>query len=782
MVIMILSAVFSVDKISSWLGFYGRFSDSVVGFLALAVMYFVVVNNVVIASKRSERGNLEESHGIASSSPAVTPRNDRESATPKKPWGLSAEKMVKLVFLASSIAVIAAYFSLFGLWAKIPGIPQVMTIRSFNPVAAPSEGLAMFLVGVISLIVGTLLSWRRPRLRSAEASPSNPKKSRKARRLPRFLSVRQAGLRPFAMTGLLLASLILLIIIDFRPAWLALGVTMLMLMIVAFWTRLLRKRVNLLLWPIILLIVAVIGWVSNFEQTFIKDVLGINPPPKEIILDYQTTNSVTWQTIKSSPILGSGPGTFFIDFTEFKPVEFNQNRFWNIRFDKGPSQLLEMVGTSGILGILSYLAIVVIFLLVVFMGLRRTKKKKAVEETPVEETPADVESPTSQTVGKRPTFQMLLPLFLFWIALLVVQIVYLGNTVIFFYFWLFMALGMVAWQEMRQVPAKKIVFSFKKLPEVGLAMNVILLILAFALIAVFYLGGRFYVADAKFNQPVTNNEEMIQNLEKVVNLNKYREGYRRALSQAYLTGAWAEVRKPPAEQRLPVLQSYASGAVQQARLATSISPNSVNTWEHLGIIYRDSRGLIGGTLPFALEAFSQGAELEPTNPFFYRELCRINLVTQEDWGKTLTYCQKAIELKENYLDAHIQLALVYESKGDLEEAVKQMEKTLDRLKGVTFQRGTGLARAATEIYFQLGRLYFNVNQMDKSVRMFEQAVIITPQYANPRYGLAVAYQIQGRLEDALIQFQIISQIVGSNPDVEARIRQLQALLAPVVPE
>ena len=40
MVIMILNAAFSVDQNSAWFGFYVRFTDSVVGILALGVFYF----------------------------------------------------------------------------------------------------------------------------------------------------------------------------------------------------------------------------------------------------------------------------------------------------------------------------------------------------------------------------------------------------------------------------------------------------------------------------------------------------------------------------------------------------------------------------------------------------------------------------------------------------------------------------------------------------------------------------------------------------------------------
>jgi tetratricopeptide (TPR) repeat protein len=544
--------------------------------------------------------------------------------------------------------------------------------------------------------------------------------------------------------------------------------TMLILLFIAFWTRMFRDRVNLLILPIILLL------LSGVYLTGLSDKIGAftgltffkTPLPQELILDYQTAKTVTWQSLKSHPVFGSGPGTFLANFTKFKPIEFNESRFWNIRFDKAPNQLLEMVGTTGILGILSYLLLTGIFLLIGFIFFSKKRLETLADKYPI----SDRRHPIS-----------VLPLILAWLSLFVAQFVYLNNTVLSFYFWLFMALGVVAWQKAGDGPLKKISFSFKKLPEVGLVINILLLILVFVIAGLFYLGGRFYLAEIKFRQPAANNQELIQKLEKAVNLNSYRENYRRVLSQVYLNGAWIEARKPQEEQNVQLLQALAAGSIQQARLATVLSPNLVTAWENLGAIYCDARGLVGGTLPFALEAFAKASELEPTNPFFYRERCRLNLISEEkNWDETVGYCQKAIDLKPNYLDAHIQLALAYEQKGDLEEALKQMESALDKLKGVSFQRGSALAGAATEIYFQLGRLHFNLNHIDDAIRMFEQAVIITPQYANARYALALSYQTKNRLQDALTQLQIVDQLVPGNEDVKARIEQLQQMVQPSV--
>jgi putative inorganic carbon (hco3(-)) transporter len=703
-----VSAAFSLDKISSWLGFYGRFSDSAIFLLALSVMYFVVVNNVSIGAKKG--------------------------------LNLSLKGIINTLLYSSGIAVIASYLSVFNIWSRIPELPPLMARRSFNPVSGSLEGLSIFLVFVVSLVIGLLLIERK----------ENSLKGIKT-------------IENVIHYGLVLSSLILIIMIDFRPAWISLGIVMLILLAVCFWTRILKEKVNLLFLPIVLLIISAIGvftgWIGVGMQTA---GLIAQPLPQEIILDNQTAKSVAWQSLKSYPVLGSGQGTFLFDFAKFKPVEFNQSAFWNIRFDKAPSHMLEVAATAGILGILSYASLLFVFLLVMLIFLSRIKRNKL----------------DSEAFGNNSASILVFSLIFSWLALLTAQFFYPENSVLYFFFWFMMALIIVVWQKAQGKAIKKIKFSFKQLPEVGLVMNIILLILFFGLLSLFYLGGRFYLAETTLTQPVETDEQAIQNIEKAVNFNKYRTDYRTALSRTYLISAWTEANKSEEERNGQLLQALASGAIQQSRFAITLSPNSVIAWENLARIYRDSRMLVGGTLPFALDAYAKAVELEPTNPLFYRELCRLNLMSEEkDWDKTVKYCQRAIELKENYLDAHLQLALVYEEKGELEEALKYAESALVKIKGVSFQRGSRLAGAATEIYFQLGRLHFNLDRIDKAISMFEQAVIITPEYANGHYALGLSYQAKGRGEDALIQFKLVDQLSPGNKNIQQLIQQLESSAA-----
>ncbi|OGZ40208.1 MAG: hypothetical protein A3I20_03210 [Candidatus Portnoybacteria bacterium RIFCSPLOWO2_02_FULL_40_15] len=720
MLVIILSAVFSVDGISSWLGFYGRFSGATAGFLTILLMYFVVVNNASLNKERRIKSNV---YSLLN-------------------W-----------FLASSfLVIIAAYFSILGIWTKIPWLgerlPGLMSLKTFNPMTGSLEGLAIFLAAVIGLVVGRVLIG----IKNKESITHYPLL------ITHYL--------------ILLAAIILLLLIDFRAAWVVLGITMLILLLASFWTRLFRERVNVLLLPIVLIVISAAGFfgvVLKAKQG--TSIFTNNPLPQEVILDYKTAGFITEEVVKNYPVLGSGPDTFLYGFSKFKQEEFNDNRFWNIRFDKGQSYLMELVSAIGILGILSYLAVVVMFLFVMGMFLRKQRHSGVLPENS-EENGSNTESFASlrMTAGA-----VILPIFFPWLSFFIAQFIYLENTVLSFSFWLFTGLGIVAWRDNLGIPRSKISFSFKKWPEFCLVLGTIFLVLVFAVLGLFYLSARFYAADVYYlkglNQSDIDNK--LPNFEKAVNLNKYRVNYRFSLSQVYLVMAWREVQKPEDGRDIQLLQNYAAGAIDQARQATEISPKLVMTWENLGGIYRDLSNLVSGISPFAVDSFKRALELEPTNPFFYRELCRLNLMTeQEISNEILNQCQRAVDLKPNYLDAHIQLAMVYERKGNLEEAAKRLEGALDRLKGISFKRGSALAGAATEIYFQMGRMHFNLKNFDRAIELFEQSVIVTPQHANARYGLGASYQMKGRNQEALIQFQIVNQLAPGNAEVEAKINEL----------
>ena len=89
-------------------------------------------------------------------------------------------------------------------------------------------------------------------------------------------------------------------------------------------------------------------------------------PNKPILLPYvygfQTAAATITQDTQRfifSLLFGSGYGTFAIDFTRFKLPSFNlEQTIWNLTFSFSSSYFLELVATTGLLGAISYLGLV----------------------------------------------------------------------------------------------------------------------------------------------------------------------------------------------------------------------------------------------------------------------------------------------------------------------------------------------------------------------------------------------------------------------------------------
>jgi len=650
LVIGILSAVFSVDKTSSLYGFYGRFSNGLIGLLSLGALYFIITNNLDI----------------------------------KRIPGL-----LKTFIWSSFIVVLFTYLAVFGVLAKLTFLPRVMKQIIFNPTAASLEGLSVFLAILVTFLAGLLLT--------------------------------RNGKNIFYWI-LLVAVLGLMIMIDFSSAWLVLLVTLILFVILSLWKRLFRDNVNRLLIPIFLIVVAA-ACLPFQTQGVITNL------PVEQVLNQQTSWGISLKGAVDTPknmFLGSGIGTFHYDFAKEKPLLFNQSWLWQIRFDRPSSYLAEILGTMGFLGILSYLAMVAIFLMMSYLLLQKSRST--------------------------------LPLLIIFVALLAGQFFYYQNTTLAFLFWLVLGLAVVNWQK----PIKEKVISFKDFPELSLVLSTVVIIIGVGILATYFYGVKFYLADVNYAnaQRIVAGPERTATLERAVRLNPGLSQYRTILARAYMNEALTEMQKPQTEQDATKIQLLVATAINQARIATDLSPNQVAAWETLGMVYREIRAVATGATEWGVKSFEKAIELEPTNPVVYTELGKLYMLTNE-MEKAREQFQLALEKKPDYADALIQNVLLSEREGDLQAAISQMETlTIDY-------------PFSAEILFQMGRLYFNNNQVTKAIEQFSRVIILAPNHSNAHYSLGVAYAAKGETESAIAEFERVLELNPDNQDVIEKLEQLR---------
>lgn len=662
LLVAISGALFSLDSISSILGFYGKFYDGLIGLLSLGMLYFLITNNAA-----NETGNKES--------------------------GLINSGIALKVFLWSTFfAVFGSYLSVFGVWQKILSkAPQFQAISQsfFNPVSASWEGLAIFLSAAVVLLVGLICfsKWNRP-----------------------------------GYWILLFLILGLLIVINFKTAWAVLIISAGLFLIFSLYKRIFRKDVNKLLLPIFLIILGTIFTFADYSSVLNSKL------PKEQTLGQSFSWKVSWGAVNSnikSAFIGSGVGTFAFDFTKYKPVEFNQTQWWQVRYDRPRSHIAEIFATMGILGIVFYLILIFIFLTVCWRAINSKTKDS-------------------------------LPLLMAVLALLVGQFFYYQGTALAFSFWLFLALSVAAYSK----PSAEKRISFKSFPEMGLVFSTLLFSFAALTIGAYVLAVRFYAADMNFArvQSSATSKEAVEKLQKSIKLNPENFTYRAILARTNLFQILEELRKPIKDQNIDFVKDLAKEAVNQAEEAARLSPNSVAAFETLGVAYEAVQSWVAGAADGAINSFQAAAKLEPTNPVLYTELGKLYLFS--DIQKARENFIKAKDLKLDYIDPQIQYALSYEREGNPDQAIKEMEKVV------------AVFPFDEEANFQLGRLYYNKNMLDEAIPRFENVLKIKPYHSNSLYSLGLIYSKKGDKDKAVSFFEKVLALNPGNEDVVQKLEEL----------
>lgn len=680
--VAVLSAIFSIDKTSSLFGSYGRFSDGLIGLLSLGALYFLMTNNVGLSQNKGE--------------------TDEKDTKYRGPTPVILVSGLLKVFISSvSFVILISYFSIFRVWGKLQNLTGKISAlpREFNTIGSP-EALAIFLSIITVLLIGCLL-----------------------------FKTKSSKSKSFIYWLLLIAAIGLLLIIDFGGAWIVLILTLTLLVGFTLWKRIFGENVNKLLLPIFLVVMGIIFLFSNpLKNGQLSEIVpdSFKGLPREQILDQASSWKIGFRALTEdvkSGFLGSGSGTFFYDFSKFKPKELNQSPFWQLRYNRAGNHIAEIMATMGFLGLLSYLVLIGMFLLVSYLFLQQNKRG--------------------------------ILLLMVFLALLIGQFVFYQNTVLAFAFWLVLGLSVVNWQK----PVKEKTISFKDFPELSLIFSLFLIILGLVMAGMYFFAINFYLADAHYAKAM-GNQNPIENLEKAINLNPYQAQYKITLARFYLNEVQQELQKPQTEQNLDVLAGHIQQSLNWAQRATEFSPRRVFAWETLGIIYRDVQMVTTGATQWGIDSFEKAIILEPTNPVLYTELGKLYLASDQI-QKAKEKFERARELKPNYGDALIQEVLITEMEGDLAEAIRRME---DLALNYPFN---------IEILFQLGRLYYNNKQIDEAISQFDQVLILFPNHSNSLYSLGMAYQQKGQKEDALKMFERVLELNPGNADVLLKIEELK---------
>ncbi len=374
------------------------------------------------------------------------------------------------------------------------------------------------------------------------------------------------------------------------------------------------------------------------------------------------------QRIIQSLLVGSGYGTFASDFTRFVAPTFNSYTFWNLTFSFSSSYILELLSTTGILGLLAF-----IFMFINFM---RSKAR-----------------------ANNPLFLATLTVF---VLSLIIPFSYSIVFLLFILLALFVSHRSIENARgfepviLNMVTLRQGLFSVSEgsgkskenliVPTLILAMSVV-----GTVFILFYLTGSgstprkgyfaLITSDMKFAKSftpdaLTSGTETYNLQTQAITEYPYRSDYYRLFSQINLALAAnlvsAQQGKEPSQEIQNNIIALLQQSINSARQAVTLSPFTSINWQNLGQIYRNLIGVGENAENFAAASYNQAIALNPSNPGLRIELGGIYYQLKQ-WDLAQNQFTIATQLKPDYANAYYNLGHVLEEKGDLANALPQYQ-------------------------------------------------------------------------------------------------------------
>ncbi len=358
-------------------------------------------------------------------------------------------------------------------------------------------------------------------------------------------------------------------------------------------------------------------------------------------------------------LFGSGYGEFANVFLRFKQATFNSNLdIWDLTFFISTIFVLELLATTGMLGVLSFLLL------------------------------------AYRVVKQKPLF---IPLAIFILASFVLPFGFYHLVLMFFILGIYSVLkGLSNHQdffdvELQLVASKKGFFvlsseetSQKQQEKYGkiLASIVIVIIGVFSIIFGF-LTFDFVKSNVTFQKSLVsanqnNGQQTYDYQTSTLNsvTGRYVDAYHRVFSQTNLALAnslSSSVPKgsSPSAQTSQTIYTLVQQSINSARTATNISRNNAVNWQNLSSIYRSLIGFGQNADSFAILAAQQAIALDPTNPQEYINLGGIYFQLKA-WDRALEQFQTAKNLKPDFANAYYNHARALIEKGDLNSGLTEL--------------------------------------------------------------------------------------------------------------
>ena len=388
----------------------------------------------------------------------------------------------------------------------------------------------------------------------------------------------------------------------------------------------------------------------------------------ELTLPIRESWAITTSTIRDYPMLATGPGTFHLNFSRFKPLSLNNTIYWNNTFDKPFNEFFNALSTIGIIGT----AIGVIFSLSMISFALKSRGSRD-------------ESGMMDLTGM--------------LVIMVIASFALHHATVISVFLMFLSASMLIGSHLASESNNLKLVKPMSLEVTGLASvsspedqtvitgqytKYILAIPAFLLAG--YLGyssyriyaGEYYMRRSLNEIAAGNIAQAYEHQISALGFNPNRDSYYDAFSKVNMTIAIALASKDPEEltdKDRQDIQTLISQALQNSKVATEqVGPLNVTNWRTRAQIYQNLVNVAQNAFEWSISAYNTAIQLDPVNPVLRLDLGGVYFAAG-DYLSAANQFRQAVTLKQDYANARYNFALSLVALGELAQAKQELEIT-----------------------------------------------------------------------------------------------------------
>ncbi len=425
------------------------------------------------------------------------------------------------------------------------------------------------------------------------------------------------------------------------------------------------------------------AWIINKEPA-LTETQQIDTP-KENTLKIRPAWDIAAQAIGKRPFFGTGVGTYQFVYTQLKPRYLNGTDNWSIRYSNASSDFTETIATTGILGTLAFLVLLIAIIRLVWSLL--IKSQNTIVYLPL----------ASASIGyvvllffMSSSFATFTVFFLLIGSMITLAKAYNEEHIFDVTIEIAALKNRLSWLQFGTPGTEPLLKTEATAKGTKSQLLPIILATIFLILSILILNYQIkaYRAEYFFRQSFlaarsNDGNRVVAFQQKAIQINSAIDTYHRSLSQTTLNAAINLAQQPNlTNDQKQLLGQLAQVAIDQGKAASGyqilplrlpgISAANVANWETLSSAYQALIGSVQGADVHATNTLSQAVALDPQNPILhtrlgslYQGLGNLDLAQRK--------FEDAIIVKGDYGPAHYSLAnVLIERKGEVARIVNEL--------------------------------------------------------------------------------------------------------------